>query len=197
MDLRITDGRAITNFCRIVCEQVVRRNVERVLIVSPWITSRTKSEYNLERMMGVMGKSKLLKDSVLLNVVTRPPILDDFMGAGVSHANAILLMLKHPLCNVDFVPSLHTKLYFVEFRNSFMGGRFTVFGSANWTWQAESNQNHETLLEIHGQNERLTDMFLHTLKDLKDLVTKSVTSRNIEQRGINNIEELCAYLTSV
>jgi hypothetical protein len=119
------------------------------------------------------------------------------MGAGVSHANAILLMLKHPLCNVDFVPSLHTKLYFVEFRNSFMGGRFTVFGSANWTWQAESNQNHETLLEIHGQNERLTDMFLHTLKDLKDLVTKSVTSRNIEQRGINNIEELCAYLTSV
>ena len=62
-------------------------------------------------------------------------------------------------------------------------------------WDFETN-SHETLLEIHGQNERLTDMFLHTLKDLKDLVTKSVSSRNIEQRGINDIEQLCEYLSS-
>ena len=196
VDLNINDGRGITKFCRIVCEQVRLRNVERILIVSPWITPRTQSEYNLERMMEVMGRSRSLRDSVLLTVITRPPILGDFMGAGERHAEAILQLLKHPICDVNLVSKLHTKLYFVEFRDGFMGGRFTVFGSANWTWQAESNTNHETLLEIHGQNERLTDMFIHTLKELKPLVSNSITSRIIEQWGIKNIEDLCEYIGS-
>ena len=94
VDLNINDGRGITKFCRIVCEQVRLRNVERILIVSPWITPRTQSEYNLERMMEVMGRSRSLRDSVLLTVITRPPILGDFMGAGERHAEAILLLSR-------------------------------------------------------------------------------------------------------
>lgn len=195
--MRITDGQGITNFCRIFCEQVRRRNVEKILIVSPWITSRTRSDYNLQRMMDVMGKSRTVKkDTVILEVATRPPKLDDFEGAGKSHAEAILHLLKHPISRVDIIPDLHTKLYYMEFRNEFMGGSMTVFGSANWTWKAESNSNHETLLEIPGYNESITDLFLHTLNDLAPLITKSLQSKTLIRHGIEDIQQLCDFLAS-
>jgi len=195
--VRITDGQGITKFCRIVCEQVRSKNVHQIIIVSPWITPRTKSEYNLQKMMDSMARShKVNKDTVLLTVATRPPKLDDFMGSGISHAKAILQLLKHPICSVDIIPSLHTKLYYIQFKDDFMGGSFTIFGSANWTWQAESNTNHETLLEIQGQEERITEMFLHTLKDLRPMVTKKITSRTLVREGIDDIHKLCEYLAS-
>ena len=198
MRMLITDGQGITKFCRIFCEQVRRRNVEKILIVSPWITSRTQSDYNLQTMMDAMGRSRTVgKDTVILEVATRPPKLDDFEGSGRSHAKAILQLLKHPISRVDIIPDLHTKLYYMEFRNEFMGGSMTVFGSANWTWKAESNYNHETLLEIPGFNESITDMFLHTLNDLAPLIKTRLQSKTLIHHSIEDIQQLCDYLASL
>ena len=190
----MTDGRGITNFCRIVCEQIERRNVEKVLIVSPWITPRSSSDYSLERIIQSMAKSREFREQVLLDVATRPPVLNDFMGAGKSHAEAIMLLLKHPITNISIVPNLHTKFYHVQFKNEFMGGSFSSFGSANWTWQAESNINHETMLEVRGNNESLTNMFLRTLREIRPLVKLNLNPSQLNKFKIDNAEELCKYL---
>ena len=143
-----------------------------------------------------MAKSRKFHEQVVLTVVTRPPVLEDFMGAGKSHAEAIMLLLKHPITNISIIPKLHTKFYHIQFKNNFMGGSFSSFGSANWTWQAESNVNHETMLEIHGNNESLTNMFMRSLSDLRPLVEKNVYPIDLRKFDIHCPEALCRYLAN-
>jgi len=194
--MRVVDGEGITRFTKIACEQLSQGNVTRIILISPWIGSRKGSLYPNQRLISAIGEAKRRnKITCYLEIYSRPPDLDDFASGGKFHADALLEFLDIGMSAIYFVNNLHTKLYHMSFKDNFMGGSYTMFGSANWTWQAESKKNVEALLEIQGSESLLTEMMLrsgHT--GLKSLSTCYLNKKIIKKKRIFSSTDLAELL---
>tara|TARA_B100001564_G_scaffold355843_1_gene368901 strand:- start:1492 stop:1755 length:264 start_codon:yes stop_codon:yes gene_type:complete len=82
----------------------------------------------------------------------------------------------------------------MSFKDNYMGGSYTMFGSANWTWQAESKKNVEVLLEIQGTQNLLTEMMLRSgYTGLKRLSSCHLTKKLAGKNRISNPTELADF----
>ena len=194
LSLKILNGEGITGFSKDICDGLSRRNLSSITIISPWITPRKKSEYSLSRILEALELSHRRKELVMVEVFTRPPILGDFKSGGERHAQAVFEILSYPNTRVNIVRNLHTKMYSIFYKDEFMGGSRIFFGSANMTWQAESNINHETMVVIPGNHERLSKALLHSAAGITELIDLQITHRAMKNRGIEDSISLANYI---
>ena len=194
LSLKILNGEGITGFSKDICDGLSRRNLSSITIISPWITPRKKSEYSLSRILDALELSHRRKELVMVEVFTRPPILGDFKSGGERHAQALFQLLSYPNTRVNIVRNLHTKMYSLFYSDDYMGGSQIFFGSANMTWQAESNTNHETMVIIPGSHERLSKAMFYSASGITELIEMRITSRMMIQRGIEDSVSLSEYI---